>query len=122
MSTSWKTLLAAAFCAMISWGAGQAQAPPPTILVVDVENVVQYFEDSSDLSRFATDPNVTNPVLPRNLNAGLVIGDIVAVNGQSAKGTMTRNARSVFLNTAPRPARQSPTLCGMQQLHLPLKS
>src|SRR5207244_7638969 len=72
-------------------------------LVVDVENVVQYFEDSSDLSKFATDPNVTTPVLPRNLNAGLVIGDIVAVNSQSAKGTMTRNARSVFLNTTPSP-------------------
>src|SRR5712692_10257249 len=98
----WKTALAAALW-VAACSQGVAQAPPPAILVVDVENVVQYFEDTSDVSKFATDPNLTTPVLPKNLNAGLVIGDIVAVNGQPAKGTMTRNARSVFLTTAPTP-------------------
>jgi len=103
MSTSRETLLAAAFCAVIPWGAGQAQVPPPTILVVDLENQVQYQEDTPDLSKFATDPNVTTPVLPRNLNAAVVIADIVAVNGQPAKGTYTRTARAVLLTTAPNP-------------------
>src|SRR5260221_8254279 len=98
----WKTALATGLW-VAACSQGVAQLPPPAILVVDVENVVQYFEDTSDVSKFATDPNLTTPVLPKNLNAGLVIGDIVAVNGQPAKGTMTRNARSVFLTTAPTP-------------------
>jgi hypothetical protein len=68
-----------------------------------VENPVQYFEDTSDLSKFATDPNVTAAVPPMNFAWTVYIGDIVAVNGQPAKGTVTRNLRQVFLNTAPNP-------------------
>jgi uncharacterized protein (TIGR03437 family) len=82
---------------------GQGQAPPTTILEVDVENLVSYFEDTSDLSKFATDPNVTAAVPPRNFNFNVAIGDIVAVNGQPAKGTYTRNIRVIQLNTAPTP-------------------
>src|SRR5436190_9186561 len=96
-------VLVAAISMALCCKAVQGQGSSSVILVVDVENVVQYFEDTSDLSKFATDPNVTTPVLPRNLNGGLVLGDIVAVNGQPAKGTMTRNARSAFLTTAPTP-------------------
>src|SRR5216683_5348166 len=98
-----KRALAIVLCAAACSQTGLAQVQPVIILTIDVENVVQYFEDTSDVSKFATNPNVTTPVLPRNLNGGLVIGDIVAVNGQSAKGTMTRNARSIFLNTTPSP-------------------
>jgi uncharacterized protein (TIGR03437 family) len=95
--------LVVALCAMLSGKAGVAQTPPAVILQVDVENVVQYFGDTSDPSKFATDPNITTPAVPRNFNSALVLGDIVAVNGQPAKGTMTRAGGSVFLNTAPAP-------------------
>ena len=88
-----------ALCCKAVYGQGSSSV----ILVVDVENVVQYFEDTSDLSKFATDPNVTTPVLPRNFNTSIIIGDIVAVNGQPAKGTITRNARTAFLTTSPTP-------------------
>ena len=37
------------------------QQPPPTILTIDVENVVEYQGDISDPSKFATNPNVTPP-------------------------------------------------------------
>jgi uncharacterized protein (TIGR03437 family) len=84
-------------------GFGGAQAPPTTILEIDVENPVQYFEDTPDLSKFATDPNATTAFPPRNFAWTMYIGDIVAVNGQPAKGTVTRNLRQVFLNTAPSP-------------------
>lgn len=94
---------ASAAAILVAAGCQCTLAQTPAILVIDVDNVLQYFEDTSDLSKFAMDPNVTTPVLPRNLNAGLVIGDIVAVNGQPAKGTMTRNARTVFLSTTPTP-------------------
>jgi hypothetical protein len=99
----WKTVLATALCAAACSQLSLAQVPPPTILVVDVENVVGYGEDTSDFPKFATDPNVTVLVPVRNLNAGLVIGDIVAVNGEPAKGTITRNARTAFLTTSPTP-------------------
>jgi hypothetical protein len=91
-------LLVAGYCTR-----GYGQVAPPTILVVDVENLVHYREDTSDLSKFATDPNVTTPVLPRTFYFGVIIGDIVAVNGQPAKGTMTRNRRTFLLRTAPDP-------------------
>src|SRR5216684_322800 len=79
------------------------QGAPATILEIDVENPVQYFEDTSDLSKFATDPNATTAVPPRNFAWTVYIGDIVAVNGQPAKGTVTRNLRQVFLTTSPNP-------------------
>jgi uncharacterized protein (TIGR03437 family) len=91
-------LMVAAHCTR-----GYGQVAPPTILIVDVENVVEYFEDTSDLSKFATDPNATTTVQPKNFNFRIGIGDIVAVNGQAAKGILTRNIRNVMLNTAPNP-------------------
>ena len=97
-------LLMAAYCTL-----GQGQAPPPTILEIDVENYVQYFQDITDLSRFATDPNavpagfLTNSPFARNLGEAIGIGDIVAVNGQPAKGTLTRNGRLIDLKPAPNP-------------------
>src|SRR5579872_4682228 len=104
MSTHQKMCLAAAFCAVIPWAGGQAQVPPPAILEIDTENVVQYFEDTSDVSKFATDPNVTTAAVPKNFNRALVFADIVAVNGQRVIGTHTRDAiASIFLNTAPSP-------------------
>jgi hypothetical protein len=81
---------------------GHAQSLPPIVLEIDVENYVQYGEDTPDLSKFATDPNVTTPVQPpRNFNFFLQIADIVAVNGQPARGTLTRNSRSFGLTTTP---------------------
>ena len=100
----WKAVLATAFCAAAFSQLGLAQAQPLTILEVDVENFLAYFEDNSDVSKFATDPNATTAVPPRNFMFIVIIGDIVAVNGQPAKGTMTRHAaRQVLLRTAPNP-------------------
>src|SRR5712692_4832799 len=82
---------------------GQGQGTPAAILEIDVENLVEYQEDTSDLSKFATDANVTTPAPPRNSNFRVGIGDIVAVSGQPAKGTMIRNIRQVLLRTAPDP-------------------
>lgn len=99
----WKTTLAAALCAAACSQLGLAQGAPPTILQIDVENLVEYYEDTSDLSKFATVPNATAAVPPKNFSFRLGIGDIVAVNGQPAKGTMTRNIRQILLRTAPDP-------------------
>src|SRR5947209_833178 len=81
----------------------EGQAVPVSILAVDVENIVQYHEDMSDVSKFATNPNITPAVIPKNFHGVVIIGDIVAVNGQPARGTVTRNVRMATLTRAPNP-------------------
>jgi len=98
-----KTLAMTILLVVLYCTPGRGQAPPTTILEIDVENMGLYFQDISDVSKFATDPNVTTPVFPRNFVEAVFIGDIVAVNGQPAKGTMTRNFRAIDLKTAPNP-------------------
>jgi len=88
---------------LVSGYAAPAEVAPPTILQIDVENTVQYHEDLSDVSKFATDPRITTAVVPRDFHAVVIIGDIVAVNGQPAKGTVTRSVRTATLTTAPNP-------------------
>src|SRR5689334_10732964 len=80
----WKTSLAAVLCAAAYSQAGLAQQPPASILTIEVDNLVQYLGDTSDPSKFATDPNVGTPSTPKNFGLNLSIGDIVAVNGQPA--------------------------------------
>lgn len=82
---------------------GLAQVMPATILEIDVENIVQYHEDVFDLSKFGTNPNVTMPVVPRNFDYFLIIGDIVAVNGLPAKGTFANTTRMINLRPTPSP-------------------
>jgi hypothetical protein len=83
--------------------AGQAQTLSPTILEIDVENVVTYFEDNSDFSKFATIAAVTTPTPAKNLGYFLIIGDIVAVNGRPAKGTFVNTTRGINLKPNPTP-------------------
>jgi hypothetical protein len=91
-------------CALIfSWGTILPQTPPPSVLEVEVENAVQYFEDTSDPSKLATDPNATTPTLPKNFFPALFMADIVAVNGQPAKGIFIRRARNISLSVNPNP-------------------
>jgi len=86
-----------------SWQAILAQAGPATVLEIELDNRVQYLSDSPDVSRLATDPNVTTPVPSRNFVPILIIADIVAVNGQPAKGTTVFHIRQINLRTVPNP-------------------
>jgi uncharacterized protein (TIGR03437 family) len=104
LSLHWKTALAMALCTAACSRPGLAQAAPPSILQIDTGNVVLYTEDTSDLSRFATDPNLTTAVPPRNFSRTVAIADIVAVNGQPVMGTHVRGAiGNLGLRTAPGP-------------------
>jgi len=99
LETLTRTVLLVAVCFDPALG----QEPPPAILEIDVENTVQYIQDISDVSRFGTDPNPTTAVAGRNFRPFLVLGDIVAVNGQPATGTVSFNARQVMLAASPTP-------------------
>ncbi len=80
------------------------QAPAPTILTIDLENFVHYEGDTSDISQFGATAGVTTPAAVLNSHdfwVATVLGDIVAVNGQPAKGLYV--ARSRDINTSPNP-------------------
>ena len=63
-------LLVAAYCSL-----ARGQSPPPTILEIDIENVVEYVNDISDPSKVATNPNVTpgRPPTSRNFFTAVVL-------------------------------------------------
>ncbi len=79
------------------------QQPPPSILTIDVENVVEYQGDTSDPSKFATKPNVTPSAGVGAFSVEVVFGDIVAVNGQPAKGVYVGRPVGILLTTTPKP-------------------
>jgi uncharacterized protein (TIGR03437 family) len=100
----WKTVLATVLFAAVCSRLGLAQVAAPSILQIDVANNVLYPEDTSDVSKFATDPNAAAVVHgAKNFNRAVGVADIVAVNGLPVTGTHIRSAVNIFLSTAPAP-------------------
>ena len=97
-----KTALAAGLYAAVCCQFSLAQDGPPVILQIDVVNNVFYFQDTSDISKYATEPNITPPAISfRNFYRVEGFADIVAVNGQPMKGTYANAASATVLRTAP---------------------
>jgi hypothetical protein len=98
-----RLLFAAVYCI-----AACGQTPPAT-LYIELQNVVEYQVDTADLSKYGTDPNVTEGKIAKGLGVGCagvsLIGyaDIVSVNGQPARGTYAVKAVSVCLSRTPVP-------------------
>ena len=80
------------------------QSPPPTIMTIDLDNFVEYRQGLLyDPSKFATDPNITIVIPANNFVVVTLLGDIVAVNGEPAKGTYVGRTRSVLATPTPIP-------------------
>jgi hypothetical protein len=83
---------------------GQSTA---SVLYVELQNVVEYQVDTSDLSKYGTNPSVTQGKIAKGMGVGCVgvpiIGyaDIVSVNGRPARGTYT--VHGVATCTSPTP-------------------
>ena len=93
----WKgTLVMAVICGALAPGISFAQAAPPVILQVDIENMVEYFGDTFDPLKLATVATPTTPTVS-NFETLLLIADIVAVNGTPAKGTWVARAQQLTL-------------------------
>src|SRR3982750_4728707 len=90
-------LLLAADCSL---GLGQQ---PLSILTIDVQNVVEYQGDVSDPTKFGINPGVTPSGEVKEFGVNVVFGDIVAVNGQPAKGTYVGRPLSILLTPTPKP-------------------
>ena len=95
--------LAAMLCAAAGSNPAAAQSTPATILEIDTENIVSYSSDLFDASKFATDPNLTTAAAARNFGFVMAVGDIIAVNGKPAKGTLVVRQQAVILSPTPNP-------------------
>lgn len=79
-----------------------AQMPLPATIQVETQNEVVYVNDVADYSKLDAAPSIqatTTP--PQQFAVFLEIGDIVAVNGQPAKGYRVIWGRSLYLRTTP---------------------
>jgi hypothetical protein len=88
--------MAAVFCSIACLQTHVAHAQSAAVLTIDVDNAVVYTYDASDYSKFASDPNLTTPISGRPFFQRLVVGDIVAVNGNPAKGLLVERAIDVL--------------------------
>ena len=95
--------------AVVACHLASAQQPPSTTLTIDLGNTVEYQDDIYDPVKFARNPNVT-PSLGIGSSGAIanfvvvtLIGDIVAVNGQPAKGLYAGRTRVLNANPTPAP-------------------
>lgn len=95
--------------AVVACHLASAQQPPSTTLTIDLGNTVEYQDDIYDPVKFARSPNVT-PSLGIGSSGAIanfvvvtLMGDIVAVNGQPAKGLYAGRTRVLNANPTPVP-------------------
>ena len=112
MTRQSRTFAAILVLALTACDLALAQAPATTELIIDVENVVYYQSDTPDITKLARNTDITPAigigVLPTQtpnftLNTG--IGDIVAVNGQPAKGLFASRSRGMGTTRSVTPGR-----------------
>ena len=72
-------------------------------LVIDVENLVNYQGDIGDPSKFARNPGITPSAGFANFSVTTDYADIVAVNGQAAKGLWVARNRVIAASPNPTP-------------------
>jgi hypothetical protein len=91
-------VLLAGFCSETA----PCQIPAAATLTIDLENCVSYQADFYDPSRYGKSLAITPSAGAGSLGVTTEIGDIVAVNGQPAKGIYV--ARNRVLSASPTPA------------------
>src|SRR5260370_33259966 len=82
----------------------EANGQPGAVqLPIDIEKGVNYFQDVTDYSRFATDAGPQAVAASRNFSSGVRIIDIVAVNGEPARGTAFGQQYTLIAGPNPAP-------------------
>ncbi len=89
--------LMAVLCSIAS-----AQTPQSTVLTIEMENVVRYNENFVNAQRNGTSTTVEpQTATPSIFYPGILVGDIVAINGKKSMGTAT--AKNFFVGLSPSP-------------------
>ena len=93
-------------CAILSAGLWCNPMPGqgPVIMTIDTQSVVEYQADTGNVPQFATNPNVVPAAPIRNFTQATPLGDIVAVNGETAKGLYTAVVTSIIASPTPNAA------------------
>lgn len=94
-------LLAVSAEGLFVLGCFAAAGQQPVVLVVDLDNTVNYRSDIADPARRGNDTGVTTAAAARAFTDVLSVGDIVAVNGVPARGLWT--SRLFMMNFSPNP-------------------
>jgi hypothetical protein len=97
---NWKTAIVTAVCAVTSSLTGLGQQVAPVILRIEYENGVRYVFDSVDIPAFATVQTPVSQAIP-TFATYVLLADVVAVNGQPAKGIFLTRQVVVNLTTSP---------------------
>jgi len=115
--------IALKLCLFAACAALSAQTPKVSTLEVQGENIVIYYDDTYDVSKWGTLPGpvplpatFTNP----NFKWRFTLGDVVSVNGQPVKGNLVVTTRTVYATTDMTPGRALMDLalgCPFQQVH-----
>jgi hypothetical protein len=80
------------------------QSPTATVWPVDLANFVLYYpSEASDISKYATNPGPTPSVVPKNFYVETLLADVVAVNGQPAKGLYAARGQTIVTSPTPAP-------------------
>jgi hypothetical protein len=80
-----------------------AQSEMPATLEIETQDLVIYRHDVFDATKLSTEAGPTTPLPIRTFMNVTWIGDVVAVNGSPAKGTLTIRGAFVGLNRNPTP-------------------
>ena len=110
MTSHWKAALATVLCAAAYSQVALAQVATPSILEIDTENFVEYVDDItalSDPSKIGTNPNVTPVAVLPPFGRLVELADIIAVNGQPAKGLLFGSEVAIGASPTPRPGRRA---------------
>ena len=89
--------------ALMAAPTARSQFATPVTLDIDTANLVIYRHDVFDATRLATEPGPTTPLPARTFMHVTWIGDVTAVNGTPAKGTLTVRGVFVAVNPTPTP-------------------
>lgn len=103
MIRDWKTLVVAVICLAASSLPAAGQSSSGSVLKVDVKNFAAYHNDVTDYTKLATAPDFTLTVPFKNFATFVTVADVIAVNGEPAKGTFVDRAAWFRLRPNPEP-------------------
>jgi hypothetical protein len=93
--------IAATIWAALSCNPATGQTPPPAILTIDLAGYVEYQADVYDPSKYGKNPDLTPSAGIGLFGVATQLADIVAVNGQPAKGIYVGRSRGVSASPTP---------------------